>query len=72
MNLILVCGSEFDLVLVLGSRVTFFLCGGAKLNVCGPKLTCFECDDQLTWFLCGDGRNELGFWMRASNCLVVV
>ena len=27
------------------------LCGGSKLTVCGPKLTCFECDDRLTWFL---------------------
>ena len=23
-----------------------------RAEECGPKLTCFECDDRLTWFLC--------------------
>ena len=44
-------GIEFDLVLVLVPKVTCFLCGGSKLNVCGPKLTFLGFDDQLTWFL---------------------
>ena len=41
-NLIFVRGIQFDLVLVLVLKVTCFLCGGAKLTVCGPKSTCFE------------------------------
>ena len=52
-NLILVWGFEFDLFLVLGSNLTCFLCEGSKLTVCGPKLSCFECDDRLTWFMGG-------------------
>ena len=48
-------GIEFDLVLVLGSKVTCFLCGRAKLTVCGPKLSYVECDDRLTWFCVGGG-----------------
>ena len=52
MNLISVPGSEFDLVLMLGSKVTCFLCGGSELTVCGPTLTFFECDGLFIWCLC--------------------
>ena len=73
--LILVCGIEFDLVVVLGSKDICFRCGGSKLTVCRPKLPCFECDDTLTWFLCvwwwskltrdlDAGRKSIGFRCR--------
>ena len=76
-------GIEFDLVLMLGSKLTCFVCGGAKLTVCGPKLTCFECDDRLTWFLLGRwwskltrfldaGRQSLGFSVSIEIDLVLV
>ena len=50
LNLTFVWGIEFGLVLVLGSKVTSFRCGGSKLTVCGPKLNCFERHDRLTCF----------------------
>ena len=76
-------GTEFDLILVLGSKVTCFLCGGSTLIVCGPKLACLECDDQFTWFLCGRwwstltrfldaGRKSLGFNVSVGIDLVFV
>ena len=63
--------------------VTCFLRGGSKLTVRGPKLTCFECDDRLTWFLCGwwlsklnwfleTGRKPLGFSVSIEIDLVFV
>ena len=80
---IFVWGVEFDLVTVLGWKVKWFLCGGSKLTVCGPKLTCFECDDRLTCFLCGRwwskltrflhvGRKSLGFSVNIKVDLVSV
>ena len=46
-------GIEFDLILVLGSKVTCFLYGGSNFAVCGPTLTCWERDGLFIWFLCG-------------------
>ena len=66
-NLIFVWGIEFDLVLVLGSKVTWFLCGGSKLTVCEPKLICFECDDGLTWFLCGWWWSKLTLFLDVGR-----
>ena len=72
-NLIFVLEIELDLVLVLGSKVTCFLCGRSKLTVCGLKLTYFESDDRLIWFCVSDGgQNWLGFCMWAVNRLVLV
>ena len=75
-------GIEIDLILEWGSnwfdfssgvQLTWFLCEGSKLTVCGPKLTCFKCDDRLAWFCVGGGgRNWLGFWMSSANRLVLV
>ena len=63
--------------------VTCFLRGGSKLTVRGPKLTCFECDDRWTCFLCrwwwskltrflDAGRKSLGFSMSIEIYLVLV
>ena len=55
-NVIFVGGIEFDFVLVLGSKVTCFWCGGSESTAYEPKLACFECDDRLTCFfifVCG-------------------
>ena len=48
--MIFVGGIEFDFVLVLGSKVTCFWCGGSESTAYEPKLACFECDDRLTCF----------------------
>ena len=40
---------DFDLDLLV-LKLPFFLCGGSKLVVCGPKLTCFYCIDRLPCF----------------------
>ena len=59
-----------------------FLCGGSKLTVCGQKLSCFECDVRLTWFLCGwwwskltrfldERRKSLGFSVSIRIDLVL-
>ena len=56
---------------------------GSKLTVCGPKLTCFECDGRLIWFLGGwrwsklarfldAGRKSLGFSVSIEIDLVFV
>ena len=56
---------------------------GSKLTVCGPKLTCFECDGGLIWFLRGwwwsrlarfldAGRKSLGFSVGIEIDLVFV
>ena len=52
-----------------------------RAEECGPKLTCFECDDRLTWFLCGwwskltrfldAGRKSLGFSVSIEIDLVL-
>ena len=67
---------------MFGSKVTCFLCGGSKLTVCGPKLTCLEFDDRLNWFLCGwwskltrfldAGRKSLGFRVSIEIDVVLV
>ena len=58
--------------------------GGSQLTVCGPILACFECDDRLTWFLCGwwwwskltrfldTGHKSLGFSVSINIDLVFV
>ena len=69
-NLIFVWGIEFGLVSVLVSKVTCLRCEGSKFSLCRPKWICFECNDWLTWFLCG--INWHGFWIRAANRLVLV
>ena len=67
----------------LGVESDLVLCGGSQLTVCGPKLTCFKCDDRLTWFLCGlwwskltrfldAGRKSLGFSVSIEIDLVSV
>ena len=72
-SLIFVWGIEFDLVLVLGSKVTSFLCVGSKLTTCGPKLTCLECDEKLTYLLCGWWLSKLTwFWDAGSKSLGLV
>ena len=81
-NLIFVWGIEFDLDLMLGSKVTCLLCGGGKLTVCGPKLTCFDGDDRLTRLLRGwwskltrfldAGRQSPGFSVSIEIGLVLV
>ena len=53
------------------------------MTVCRSKSTCFECDDQLTWFLCewwwskltrflDAGHKSLGFSVRIEIDLVSV
>ena len=83
--MIFVGGIEFDFVLVLGSKVTCFWCGGSESTAYEPKLACFECDDRLTCFfifVCGwwwskwsrfldAGRKSLGFSVRIEIDLVV-
>ena len=77
------CGIDVDMVLVLGSKVICFWFGGSKLTVCGPELTCCECDDRWTCFLCGwwrskltraldAGRKSLGFSVSIENGLVFI
>ena len=74
---------RIDLVLVLGSTVKCFRCGELKLTICGPKLTCFKCDDGLAWFMCGRwwskltrfldaGRKSLGFSVSIEVHMVFV
>ena len=74
------CGIEFDLVLVIGSKLNCFLCGGSKLIACGPKSTCVRCGNRLIWPLCGcskltcifdAGRKSLGFGVSIEVDLVM-
>ena len=47
--------------------MTCFFYGGSKSTVCGPKLTCFKCDDRLTCSLCGWWRSNLTRFSDASR-----
>ena len=55
-------GVQNDLILVFGSKFTWFLCRGIDIDLTlesARKLTSFQC-----W-----GRNKLGFCVEDRNCL---
>ena len=63
-------GIEIDLVFVLGSKLTLFLCAGRNYMVLMYR-------SKLTWFLCGWSKLtcffiDLFFCLRAANGLVFV
>ena len=58
------------MVLVFGSKVACFQCGGSKLTVCGPIFTWFKCHDRLTWFLCGRVQSKLTRCLDAGHKLL--
>ena len=64
-------GIEFNLVLVLVSKMTCFWAGD-QLTVCGPKLTCLSIMIDCLGSRVGGDRNRLGLGMPAANCLFLV
>ena len=64
---------QFDLVLLLGSKVTCFLYGGSNWPCAGRNYFVESVlIDWLGFRVGGGGRNQLGFWTWAANRLVLV
>ena len=51
-------GIEINLIFVRGVEIDLVF-------VCGPKMTCFEYGDRLTWFLCGWSKMT---WSLCAVC----
>ena len=70
-NYFFVWGIEFDLVLVLESKVTCFLCRDRNWPCAGRNYFFWSVIIDWLGFCIGGGRNWPDFWMRAANRLVL-